>query len=271
LCRALAPATFARVGLQSAVAAQPGGEAERLAALLALLACPTASIHAPHASSAELAAAQDSFPLPVTDHVAYCGFHSEKSFGAASYFIRRASSNVLVESPRFSERLARKLESLGGVSHIFLSHVDDVADAAAWAARFPGALRVAHELERIPAERQLTGAGPWSLDGEGDCSILFTPGHTRGSLSLLHSADGGSLFSGDSLCGSNGDEQRLAIFTDFNWFSVPRQLDSVEALRGVPFVRVLPGHGRRARWASVADKDAAIERLLAEHGRRGAC
>ena len=43
-CRWVAPATFSRYGEQSVVRAQPASDDDRLRALRALVACPTASI-----------------------------------------------------------------------------------------------------------------------------------------------------------------------------------------------------------------------------------
>ena len=54
--------------------------------------------------------------------------------------------NVLVDVPRWTPLLARRLEELGGVAWILLTHRDDVSDHAAWAAHF-GARRVIHRLE----------------------------------------------------------------------------------------------------------------------------
>lgn len=89
-----------------------------------------------------------SFPLPITGcrDVFHCGHHAESTFGGASYFIRRPGGNILVDSPRWSPALATRLEALGGVDTIFLTHRDDVGDHARWAARF-GAKRVLHRRE----------------------------------------------------------------------------------------------------------------------------
>lgn len=90
-CRWMAPATFARVGEQSAVAAQPADAQQRQAALQALLACPTFSIHCTDRRLGELKAAQESFPLPIPGcpGVYHTGFAAEASFGATAYFIQR--------------------------------------------------------------------------------------------------------------------------------------------------------------------------------------
>ena len=169
----------------------------------------------------------------------------------------------MVEAPRFSERLATRIAALGGLRIIWLSHRDDVGDAPLWAARF-GAPRVVHASEGVEAERQLGGEGPWTLDGAPDCLVLYTPGHTRGSCSLLHSADSGTLFSGDSLSALDDQPDRLTVFEDFCWFSLAVQMESLATLLGQPFTRVLPGHGRRAAFASAEAKDLALRALLTQ-------
>ena len=57
-------------------------------------------------------AAQTSMPIPVEGclDVYHCGYHSELSFGAASYFIRRPEGNILMDSPRFTPALVKGLE-----------------------------------------------------------------------------------------------------------------------------------------------------------------
>ena len=65
---------------------------------MALLACPTGSIGSDAPTG--LKEAQKTFPDPIEEEVSFCGFTSEKSFGAWSYFIHRPDGNVLMDSPR---------------------------------------------------------------------------------------------------------------------------------------------------------------------------
>eukprot|EP00887_Chlorella_sp_A99_P000164 scaffold13.g164.t1 len=294
----MAPETFSCVDGASAVTRQPETEAERRAALQALLACPTYSIHARRRAPGELAAVRDAFPLPVPGcaDVYHCGYHSEDTFGATSYFIRRSSgSNVMVDSPRWQPQLAQRLTALGGVAWIVLSHRDDVADHAAWVAAFPGARRVIHRSEASrrqgtdKAEVLLEGEGPWALDGtplppssssssEGSGSgdgpevrLLFTPGHTCGCVSLYYAPDR-ALLTGDSLAWS-ARLQRLTIFRAHNWHSVPQQLESMARLTlaadAPAFLHLLPGHGRRTAFADDADRTRQMLHLLREEGYAG--
>jgi len=126
-CRQLAPHTFADANGYSFVQLQPRTPGDDRAALRALLACPTASIGCEQPARAR--AALGDFPLELAAGVYYCGFNSPKSYGGNSYFVRHDGGNWLIDPPRFNEPLARALERLGGVQHIFLTHRDDVADA----------------------------------------------------------------------------------------------------------------------------------------------
>ncbi|KAL4422898.1 hypothetical protein ABPG75_009095 [Micractinium tetrahymenae] len=303
------PASFSRVGDQSAVTAQPQTPEQRKQAMQALISCPTFSIHCRQRQPGELRAAQESFPLPVPGctRVHWTGYAAESSFGATAYFIRRPEGNILVDVPRWTPLLAQRLQQLGGVRWIFLTHRDDVGDHQAWA-EATGAQRIIHRSEANrrqgtdKCEVQLEGEGPWQLTASGsvqavphssssggsnasshggdagtgsssgtgteeDVLLLFTPGHTAGCLSLLYRPDQ-ALFTGDHLAWSNR-LQRLTIFRAYNWHSVPQQLDSVAALRDLDFVHVLPGHGRRAVLADAADRRRQIDELLAAEGWRG--
>ena len=104
-------------------------------------------------------------------------------------------------------------------------------------------------------EVMLEGEGPWPFpDGDADLTIVRTPGHTRDHCVLLSAAHR-ALFSGDHLSGAEEEEVawkldgRLFVYTEFNWWSVPEQLRSVEKLLAYDWLHVLPGHGAPARLA----------------------
>ncbi|WMV13799.1 hypothetical protein MTR67_007184 [Solanum verrucosum] len=149
-CRWMAPENFTRAGDMSAVFKQPSCEEEQLRALQALLSCPTSSIHTekpPH----DILEVQKTFPIPIDEHtllgVYHCGYHSDKSFGAASYLIVRAEGNILVDSPRYTTKLENNLKMLGGARYMFLTHSDDVADHEKWSNHL-GCERILHLLEK---------------------------------------------------------------------------------------------------------------------------
>src|SRR5690242_4968946 len=136
-CRQIAPETFAEDGEYSVVYQQPQNEDEIKRALMALVACPTGSIGTTEHHDAHIGI--DAFPELIAENVYYCGFNAESSFGAWSYLIRRPDSeggNVLIDSPRFATQLVKKIDAMGGVRTMFLTHKDDVADHERFAKEF---------------------------------------------------------------------------------------------------------------------------------------
>src|SRR5271155_1336104 len=143
-CRQIAPSVFAEAAETSFVKVQPVSSAERRQALQALLVCPTGSIGTLGDDDAK--AVLKDFPLLIEEPVYYCGFNSPKSYGGNSYFIRHAAGNWMIDSPKFVTPLVRRLEALGGIAHIFLTHRDDVADAERYAEHFQSR-RIIHREE----------------------------------------------------------------------------------------------------------------------------
>ena len=254
-CRQIAPAVFGRAATRSFVKAQPSAGADRRVALRALLACPTGSIGC--LGDEDVKAVMGDFPLPVEGPLFFCGYNSPKSYGGNSYFVRHPEGNWLIDSPKFVARLVRRLEALGGVGHVFLTHRDDVADADRYAAHFH-ARRIIHRVElsaQPDAEVVLDGDGPWEL-AAGSVAIP-TPGHTDGHCVLLH--DDRFLFTGDHLDWDR-DAHRLSASEDYCWYSWPEQIEAVRRLADYRFEWVLPGHGQRVRLPA-AEMRAEVLRL----------
>ena len=241
-CRQIAPAVFRDHGDQSSVYHQPEGPDETRRALMALVACPTSSIGKPRGADASLGA--EAFPDPIAENVYYCGYNAEASFGAWSYLVVRPEAeggNVLVDSPRFATRLVKKIERLGGVRKMFITHADDIADHERFARHF-GCERVMHERDgaaRLGVERVVTGDAPARLDDA--LTVVPAPGHTRGSQVLLYRER--FLFTGDHLAWSSA-RQALTAFRSACWYSWEAQTTSMGRLLDYRFEWVLPGHGR---------------------------
>jgi glyoxylase-like metal-dependent hydrolase (beta-lactamase superfamily II)/ferredoxin len=241
-CRQIAPRVFRDHGEQSSVYRQPQTDAEVLGALKAIVACPTSSIGTTRDYDARRGV--EAFPERVDANVYFCGFTAESSFGAWSYLVVRPDSeggNVLIDSPRFTRPLVRKIEALGGVHTIFLTHRDDVADQDKFARHF-SALRVMHRDDnaaRYGVERVVEGEEAVRLDS--DLLIIPTPGHTRGHAVLLYRDR--YLFTGDHLAWSP-TRNALTAFRTACWYSWPVQTRSMRRLLEYRFEWVLPGHGR---------------------------
>lgn len=241
-CRWMAPDIFSREVGSSAVFHQPQSDRERLHAMQALLACPTASIGTIEKPT-DIKIAQQSFPVLVAENVYHCGYHAQNSFGAASYLIQRPEGNILVDSPRFAPPLVKRLEAMGGIRHLYLTHRDDVADHQKFHDRF-GCDRILHidEVDRgtQSVEIKLTGSDPIPL--ESDLLIIPVPGHTKGHTVLLYQNK--FLFTGDHLAWS-ARQNHLVGFREVCWYSWEELRRSMQLLSNYSFEWVLPGHGRR--------------------------
>lgn len=259
-CRQIAPATFADSGLgRSFVHRQPQREAERRRALMALVACPTASIGT--SPKADASPGVSGFPERIAAGVYYCGFTSASSFGASSYLIQRPEGNVLVDSPRAAGPLLERIAELGGVRWMFLTHRDDVADHRAFRQRF-GCERLLHraDISRDTADIEIPFDGGEIISLAPDLRVVPVPGHTRGSAALLYRDT--FLFTGDHLWGTE-DGAGLSASRAVCWYSWAEQLRSLERLLEIPFQWVLPGHGRQLRVDSTAAMHHRLGRLLA--------
>lgn len=241
-CRQIAPETFIDNGDASIVHHQPATDDETRTALMALVACPTASIGTIEHHDAHIGI--DAFPSLIAENIYFCGFTAESSFGAWSYLITRPDregGNVLIDSPRFATQLVKRIAAMGGVRTMFLTHRDDVADHVRFARKF-GCKRVMHADDgatRLGIEQVLQGDDPVQVDN--DLLAIPVPGHTRGHAVLLYRNR--FLFTGDHLAWSP-DRGTLTAFRSACWYSWEAQTHSMEKLLGYDFEWVLPGHGR---------------------------
>jgi glyoxylase-like metal-dependent hydrolase (beta-lactamase superfamily II)/ferredoxin len=243
-CRWVAPRTFGEQGGYARVHTQPSTPDEVRRAEMALLACPTASIGTIEKHA--LTAAQDAFPDPIADGVHHLGYHAESSFGAASYLAVRPRGNLMIDAPRFVKPLVRRIEALGGVATIFLTHQDDVADFAKYRDHF-GARVIIHadDAHGLTGVETITGTAPVALDDEA--LLIPVPGHTRGSTCLLYRDR--FLFSGDHAA-FDPERGRVYAFRNACWYSWSAQRASMERLLAHRFEHLLPGHGHPCRFAA---------------------
>jgi hypothetical protein len=238
----MASEVFYRAGEQSAVYHQPSNETEQLRAMQALLSCPTASIGTVEKPQ-DIKTVHQSFPILIEDNVYHCGYHSESSFAATSYFIQREDGNILIDSPRFAPPLVKRLEALGGVRYLYLTHRDDVADHQKYHDHF-GCDRILH-TDDITADTQsveIQLSGFEEIEFAPDLLIIPVPGHSKGHTVLLYNHK--YLFTGDHLAWSSPLNQ-LYAFRRFCWYSWSEQINSMKKLTNYSFEWVLPGHGHR--------------------------
>jgi glyoxylase-like metal-dependent hydrolase (beta-lactamase superfamily II)/ferredoxin len=256
-CRQLAPLSFEEIGDYSAVSRQPEGEPQIDQAYQALLACPVGSIGTECQDKSQLHKAMESFPLHLEGGVSYCGFNSEKSFGANSFFIEHPEGNWLIDSPRYIKYLVESFEQRGGIARIFLTHKDDVADADKYAAHF-GAKRIIHR-----ADADAAPAAEHVVDGEetvpvgSEFQIIPVPGHTAGSMALLYRER--FLFTGDHLWWDPHTKSLEApIRLVWKRWTL---IESIRKLLDYRFEWVLAGHGDRIHLPQ-SEMHAALRDLI---------
>jgi len=165
----------------------------------------------------------------------------------SAYVLARAGEAVVVDTGTAGSEgdIAAALERIGlawdAVGHVILTHkhgdhmgsLGAVLDAAPDATGYAGAADIA----AIASPRQLTAVA----DGDDvfGLTIIATPGHTAGSISVLDQA-GGILVAGDALGTSNGAVQGSnPQFTE----DMDAALASVAKLGTFEFETLLVGHG----------------------------
>ena len=261
-CWTFDPDHFAAGAGTAVVAHQPSGASSQRQALLALQACPVAAIETSRALQRTTPA--DGFPSWICSHAAgevfYCGWASHRSFGARSWLIQRADGNVMVDVPRWSAPLARRIEVMGGLAQIVLTHRDDVADHQRWAQAF-ACERWIHrgDADAAPsAEQVLEGLEPLELAPQ--IELLPTPGHTPGSLCLLLGDQRRVLFSGDHVWW-NRDQDVLVCSERYCWWDFNVQIRSLQRLQPLDVAWLLPGHGHRQHFQPGAWTEAVKQTL----------
>ncbi len=242
VCRWMAPEVFKRDNHGSVVYKQPESDFVRFKALQAMVACPTNSIGTT-IEEKDLFKAKNSFPMLLEEDVYQIGYHSVKSYGATSYFIKRDDGNIIIDCPRFDREIVEKLESLGGVKYMYFTHKDPIADHKQYHDHF-NCKRIMHEddINENLQDFEIKLEGEEAIKFDDDIIIIPSPGHTKGLACLLYKDK--FLFTGDHLAFST-KYNRLIGYPDFCWHSWQEQVKSMHKLFNYSFEWVLPGHGKK--------------------------
>ena len=238
--REVAPGLIIHRQGKSVFARQPANEEEELAAWRAVLVCPTASV----GTESHRSPPPDLFPQELAPGIYRCGYNAPASYGAHSYFVRRAEGNLLIDAPRYVNKLVQKLEDLGGVDDILLTHRDDVADAERYARHFQARVWIREDDRSAApyATNLLQGTEPTEIRQR--LLAIPVPGHTRGSVVFL--LEQTYLFTGDSLAWSH-ERKDLQAFREACWYSWSELRRSLARLAEYRFEWVLAGHGGSGR------------------------
>jgi glyoxylase-like metal-dependent hydrolase (beta-lactamase superfamily II)/ferredoxin len=254
-CYWIAPDNFQRHEDHSITYKQPT-KLQKTKAYQALYSCPTNSIGVMNKESVANEVIKE-LPFIINENVYHTGFHSRKSFGAASYFIKRDSGNIMIDSPRYLTKLSKSLRKLGGIKWQLLSHQDDVADTDLYHEDF-NSTRLMHiadsKSKTSHFENLFNNNEPFQLDPE--VTIIPVPGHTRGSVCYLYKNK--YLFTGDHLAFSK-KLNHLYAFKRACWFDFEIQINSMEKLLDFNFEYILPGHGAPMIGTNKEIKDSLIK------------
>lgn len=245
-CRDMAPKNFAEAGEYFAVFNQPQNEIQKSQSLDALVCCPVGAIGIrENKKNFDLRKAIEAVPKLIENsdgEVFYLGFNSPDSYGGKSYFVKHEGGNWMIDSPKFTRHLVEWIESQGGLSYIFLTHRDDVAQSGEYAKQF-NAKRIIHreDLDAEP-ESEIVIEGIEARTFDSDFIVIPQPGHTKGHCMLLYKNK--FLFSGDVL---TADEEGNLTTGKYCWYSWNVQNESLRRLAEYKFSVTLPAHGKRVQ------------------------
>jgi len=125
------------------------------------------------------------------------------------------------------------------------------------------ALRIVKPFLRLqPVEVDLPLSDGMEVPNSGGLRVIYTPGHTEGSICLYHPKLK-VLFSGDTVICEGGEVREPAESTSINPSEVRR---SVKKLSALDFESILPGHG-----APIVHNASSKVRSLAAKLERRVC
>jgi len=132
-------------------------------------------------------------------------FKLRASFGLTlfHYLIEHPKGNFLVSCPgKLNDEIINKIEEIGGIDYIFITHSHDIGDACEYKEKF-----IAKVLIHEDGAMQFKDCKPdiivkGDMDLSSNIQILFTPGHTPGNICLYFS-DYKYLFTGDAIAANN--------------------------------------------------------------------
>jgi glyoxylase-like metal-dependent hydrolase (beta-lactamase superfamily II)/ferredoxin len=219
-----------------------------------------------------------SFPRRVSsnvDGVYFVGHHNSASFGAAPYLVSTKDGWIMIDSPKFSISSVQAVESLTGPqgpSYLLLTHVDDTADHGKWKSQYPLLERIFHggdlgihnwigdtSLEQVEILLDDSRKSPmpfFTLEGiivdnsssevfDHDVLILYTPGHSPGSITIWKlptSTSNGVLFTGDTYSFTTRDGGHMTGFPRYG-NDMKQQAETLSRFLKLDWDFVAPGHG----------------------------
>lgn len=167
-------------------------------------------------------------------------FYGEK---VATYLINLDNKVVLFDLPTYSEEIESYLRSLNKPLMAILSHGPcGIKDGKIWQKN----LKLQVYLHKLDINNQWLELKPDHTfailpDIDKSIEIIHTPGHTPGSVCLLHK-DSRSLFTGDTFAGDKDGSVRNFLEDPDASGNLQLRLKSCKKLMQFEFSKVLPFH-----------------------------
>ena len=238
-CESFDSDTFVLKNGKAYVYAQPNSQGFENAAI-ALLSCPVNAIGV-QINKEEIRKAKKKLPLKLHEDLYFCSYNSEKTFGSNSYLLKTTNGNILIDSPKYVKPLLEKLEALGGIKYIYLTHKDDIGEYLKFKEYFNAEV-IFHEndfnVSIKTADIILSGQEDYILNK--NVKIIQVPGHTKGHTVLLYKDK--YLFTGDHLAYKTKYEH-LYMFKNHCWYDWKKQIASLNKLLNYRFSHLYAGHG----------------------------
>jgi len=138
-----------------------------------------------------------------------------------------APQNILVDCPAFNDANQAFLTQQGGIHTLFITHRGGMAQVTDFQKAFNCQVLIQEqEAYLLPNVETTTFHREHTLSNTS--RVLWNPGHSPGSASLYHSAQGGVLFTGRHLLPTkDGNPAPLRLSKTFHW---PRQLRAAQQL-----------------------------------------
>ncbi|MEO0867598.1 MAG: MBL fold metallo-hydrolase [Cyanobacteria bacterium J06642_11] len=177
-------------------------------------------------------------PQPVfdTEPTAYAFSPNRETLGGTAYLIPHTPAqsgdsltrnNILVDCPGWTETNLNFIEHQGGIGFLVITHRGGASRVGDWQAKFNCQV-IVQEQEAYLLPQVKTQTFHRTLDLTPHHRLLWTPGHSPGSLCLYSASNGGTLFTGRHLLPTReGGAAPLRVAKTFHW---PRQLKNVQRL-----------------------------------------
>ncbi|MEM6253966.1 MAG: MBL fold metallo-hydrolase [Cyanobacteria bacterium P01_D01_bin.156] len=175
-------------------------------------------------------------PKPVFDTgiTPYAFSPNRETLGGTAYLIPHsatanetslARSNILVDCPSWTDANLDFIAQQGGIGCLVITHRGGASNVRDWQNQFNCQV-VVQEQEAYLLPQIQTHTFHYELELTLDHRLLWTPGHSPGSICLYSSTNGGTLFTGRHILPTRqGSAVPLRVAKTFHW---PRQLKHVQ-------------------------------------------